>query len=198
MVPLAAAWWELPSDFTGPLCIVGRCCFGDRYGQIEAFAIRRRCCDTTTTETNSTIVAGLYGRRRHKMEKMGADPAIDASAQPQWKRTGYAFFPYAAQQSGSWWVLRYNMGFPEHDLFTVFINGHAVADITGNANAEIPLIASVGVLPPPSQNAGIPALDLDIAATVVGEISQYVEYGSEDGAECIFCSSDRDGMTRDR
>lgn len=108
------------------------------------------------------------------------------------------FFPYAAQQSGAWWVLRYNTGFPEHDLFTVFVNGRAVADITGDAKAEIPLVASVGVLPSPSQNAGIPALDFGIAATVVGEIAQYVEYGSEDGGECTFCSSDRDGMTRGR
>ena len=29
-------------------------------------------------------------------------PMVDPSAQPVWKRTGYKFFPYAAQQSGQW------------------------------------------------------------------------------------------------
>lgn len=95
-------------------------------------------------------------------------------------------------------MFRHNNGFLEHELFTVFINGRTVADITGDANAEIPLVAGVGVPPPPSQNAGIPALGLGIAATVVGEIAQYVGYCSEYGDECSYCSSDRDGMTRDR
>lgn len=128
---------------------------------------------------------------------MSAGRAIDVNADPHWKRTGYRYFPYAAQQSGSWWVLRINTGFPEHDMFTVFIDGRAVSDITGSQDSDTPLVASVGALEWPSQKDGWPALESATAAAVVGEVAQFVEYGSEHGEECMFCSHDRDGMTRD-
>ena len=84
--------------------------------------------------------------------------AIDTAAQPQWLRTGYKFFPYAAHYSGQWWVLRLNHGFPEHDLYTVFIDGNAAADITADPGSPSPLIAGVAALKPADRGAGSVAL----------------------------------------
>lgn len=102
----------------------------------------------------------------------------DAVARQRWQRTGYRYFPYAAMQSGTWWVLRLNVGFPEHDLYTLFVDGRAAADVT------LDDIHAVGSLAP------------DLAAQVVGQVAGYVDYGSEHGDACDFCSGGRDGMTR--
>lgn len=123
-------------------------------------------------------------------------PAIDKTARPLWLRTGYKFFPYAAQQSGHWWVLRFNHGFPEHDMYTLFVDGKAVADITGQPDDPSPLVAGVASLRPYGHAAGGPALDADTAAAVVSTVSPYVNYGSEHDDPCIFCSDDYDGMAR--
>ncbi len=103
---------------------------------------------------------------------------IDAVAGQRWQRTGYRFFPYAAKESGTWWVLRLNVGFPEHDLYTLFIDSQAVADVTSDD------IRAVGDLAP------------DVAAEVVRQVAGYLDYGSEHGDPCGFCSGGRDGMTR--
>jgi hypothetical protein len=121
---------------------------------------------------------------------------IDQAVRPRWLRTGYKFFPYAAQQSGQWWVLRLNHGFPEHDMYTLFVDGKAVADITGKPDHEVPLVASVASLKPYDPATDEPALDAGTAATVVSTVSHYVNYGSEHGDPCIFCSDDHDGMER--
>lgn len=121
--------------------------------------------------------------------------AIDTTAHPQWLRTGYKFFPYAAPQSGKWWVLRLNYGFPEHDMYTLFIDGGCVADITGDPSSQIPLAASIGSLQPEDSTIVEPMLDSVTAATVVGSVAQFVNYGSERNDACIFCSADHDGMT---
>lgn len=121
---------------------------------------------------------------------------IDKAARPHWLRTGYRFFPYAAQQSGQWWVLRLNHGFPEHDMYTLFVDGRPIADITGNLDDRFPLVASVASLKPYDGAAAEPALDAGTAAAVVSAVSRYVNYGSERDDPCIFCSDDRDGMAR--
>lgn len=120
----------------------------------------------------------------------GAEPPaahIDASTRPDWMRTGYKFFPYAAHQSGQWWVLRLNHDFPEHDLYTIFIDGRATADINGNANDERPIVASVGALQPFADDRGEPELSPDVAAAIVGAVADYVVYGSEVGDPCDWC-----------
>jgi hypothetical protein len=122
--------------------------------------------------------------------------AIDTAARPQWLRTGYKFFPYAAHHSGQWWVLRLNHWFPEHDMYTVFIDGSPAADITANPNDASPLIASVGSLKPSDRAVAEPELDAETAADVVEAVSRYVTYGSEHNDSCIFCSEDDDPMTR--
>ena len=122
--------------------------------------------------------------------------AIDTAAQPQWSRTGYKFFPYAAQHSGQWWVLRLNHGFPEHDMYTLFIDGSPAADITAKPDDPSPLVASVALLKPYDDAAAEPALDAETATAVVQAVSRYVNYGSEHGDPCIFCAQDYDPMTR--
>ena len=71
-----------------------------------------------------------------------------ATAQPQWLRTGYKFFPYAAQESGQWWVLRFNYGFPEHDMYTLFVDGRPTVDITGSADHSSALVRGIATLRP--------------------------------------------------
>lgn len=115
---------------------------------------------------------------------------IDQYARPSWKRTGYRYFPYAAEHRGAWWVLRLNMGFPEHDAYTLFVDGRAAVDLTGSSGSDIPLQASVHAL----GRAVLPALDPDTARIVVGAVAQFVEYGSESDDPCPFCSTGRDGL----
>lgn len=122
--------------------------------------------------------------------------AIDTTARPQWLRTGYRFFPYTAQYLGQWWVLRLNHGFPEHDMYTVFIDSRPAADITANADNPSALVASVASLKPYDPAAAEPELDAETAAAVVQRVSRFVNYGSEHDEPCIFCSDDYDGTTR--
>lgn len=120
--------------------------------------------------------------------------AVDAA--PHWSRTGFRFFPYAARQSGSWWVLRRNHGFPEHDLYTLFVDGHAVADLTGDPASLSPLLAGIAALTAGEPGSAMPHLDPAVAECVVGKVAAYVNYGSEHDAPCDFCSTDDDGMAR--
>lgn len=122
-------------------------------------------------------------------------PTVDTSARPEWLRTGYKFFPYAAMQSGKWWVLRFNYAFPEHDLYTLFIDGDCTADVTGDMTSQIPLVASIGALKPELSTTDEPTLDPATAASVVTAVASYVNYGSERNDPCIFCSENYDGMT---
>ncbi|WP_235653502.1 hypothetical protein [Mycolicibacter icosiumassiliensis] len=123
-------------------------------------------------------------------------PPIDLGVQPDWLRTGYTYFPYAAQQSGQWWVLRFNVGFPEHEMYTLFVDGHAVVDVTGSLASPIPFVAGIGSLE--RLKANEPLLDPDTAAAVVSVVAQYAGYGSEHNDPCMFCAGDRDGMERPR
>lgn len=122
--------------------------------------------------------------------------SIDTTVRPDWQRTGYTFFPFAAYLSGRWWVLRLNPGFPEHDLYTLFVDGRAVADLTGSTEDPTPLAASVAELEPYGALPAGPALDAATAHTVVAAVAGYVNYGSEAADPCIFCSADHDGLAR--
>ena len=101
--------------------------------------------------TRSRREAGAARRaagEHHGVVSEGTRPVVDPSAQPAWMRTGYKFFPYAARQSGQWWVLRFNNDFPEREMYTLFIEGRAAADVTGSHVHQIPLAASIGALKP--------------------------------------------------
>jgi len=138
---------------------------------------RNRCCSR------------VHGMR-------GGGVGIDWTMAPLWVRTGYRFFPFAAEVGDVWWVLRFNVGFPEHDLFTVFVGNRAAADVTGDPKSVVPLIASIGSLSPVSSQGA--ELDTETARALVGEVARFVEYGSEDGQPCVFCSHERDGLTRNK
>lgn len=115
--------------------------------------------------------------------------AIDTTARPAWQRTGHKHFPYAAHQSGHWWVLRLNYGFPEHDLYTHFVDDQAAADITATPDHPLPLLASIGALHPTDPDSAVPLLDTATATAAVSTVAKYADYGSEHGEPCLFCSS---------
>jgi hypothetical protein len=122
--------------------------------------------------------------------------AIDTAARPQWLRTGYKFFPYAAHHSGQWWVLRLNHGFPEHDMYKLFVDGKPAVDIASSPGHPSALVRSIASLRPYDPAADEPRLDADTATTVVRTVAHYVDYDSEHDDPCIFCSDDRDAMAR--
>lgn len=131
-------------------------------------------------------------------ERATSDETVDTSVRPEWKRTGYKYFPYAAYQSGHWWVLRLNTDFPVHDMFTLFVDGCAAADVTGDANSQLPLLTTLAALKPASLDESCPAtLDPDTARTIVGAVSAFADYGSETGNPCNLCADDRYGLTRE-
>ncbi|ANE83522.1 hypothetical protein A7U43_27670 (plasmid) [Mycobacterium adipatum] len=119
--------------------------------------------------------------------------SVDTSVRPSWVRTGYKFFPYAAQQADQWWVLRFNVGFPEHDMYTIFVDNQVVGDVTGDPDSSVPLIASIGALNPSRPQE--PMLDPAGARAVVEGVARFVDYGSERGDSCVFCSDNRDALT---
>jgi hypothetical protein len=121
---------------------------------------------------------------------------------PNWLRTGYRYFPYAAWQSYQWWVLRANYCFPEHDLVTLFIGSRAVADITAADEDTRPLVASIAALDPilPFRKREIPAMPDGLAESAVSGVAAYVSHGSEfDPADlCDLCEfAERDPYERD-
>jgi len=123
----------------------------------------------------------------------GPNPDVDLAVSPEWKRTGYKFFPFAAWQAGAWWVLRFNFGFPEHDMYTLFVDGQVTVDVTGAERSELPLVASVGALDRFPE--ALPVLDGDTALNVVSQVAAYADYGSEHNDPCLFCSLEADGLT---
>ena len=116
-------------------------------------------------------------------------PAIDTATRPQWCRTGDTNFPYAAHQAERWWLLRRNHGFPEHDMYTLFVDGQAPADITAAPPHRLPSPANIAAPQPAHPDPAIPMLDADTAASVVDAVARYADYGSEHGNPCMFCSN---------
>ncbi|MCV7236249.1 hypothetical protein [Mycobacterium branderi] len=124
---------------------------------------------------------------------------VDTTVQPHWQRTGYKFFPYAAELAGQWWVLRANYCFPEHDLCTLFIDSRAVADVTGSPDDPRPLIASIAGLHPitPWVDAGVPTMAPGLAEAVVAAVADFVVHGSQSNDPCDLCEfAERDPYER--
>lgn len=101
----------------------------------------------------------------------------ESQARPDWWGTGNRKFPLAAVVDGHWWVLRMNP-FPDHDLWTLFIDGIARYDLND---------------PPPSWGALTPAsappLDPRTADNLLTPLRDFTVYGSEVGQPCDdpFC-----------
>lgn len=65
-----------------------------------------------------------------------------------------------------------NADFPARDMFTLFVDGCAVADLTGDAHSEFPLLTSLAQLKPTAiDEPSRPTLDPGIARTVVAAVS---------------------------
>jgi hypothetical protein len=96
---------------------------------------------------------------------------------PEWKRTGNTYFPSAALVDGQWWVLRLN-SFPDHPLWTLFVNGQCRFDLDD---------APPGWGRPADDT--LPRLSEHDTATALGPVEQLVAYGSESGDPCDnpFC-----------
>ncbi|MEU1527242.1 hypothetical protein ABZ413_34140 [Nocardia rhamnosiphila] len=101
----------------------------------------------------------------------------EALARPEWRGTGHARFPLAADVAGHWWVLRLNP-FPDHCLWTLFVDAVVRYDIE-----EVP--AAWGKPSPRSA----PPLDPAVAQTVLAPVRHLAVYGSEVGrpCDCLFC-----------
>lgn len=104
-----------------------------------------------------------------------ARPELHAS--PQWQRTGDVHFPVAASVDDRWWVLRINR-FPDHPLWTLFVDGARRFDID-----DVP----PGWGQPADQSA--PMLAARVAEEVLVPVRDFVAYGSEVGQPCDnpFC-----------
>jgi len=94
----------------------------------------------------------------------------------RWRATGDVYFPYAALVDDRWHVLRLN-SFPDHPLYTVFVDGRALTDVED---------FSPGWLHPASDD---PRLPLEQAALALLTVRGLVAYGSEHGTPCDnpFC-----------
>jgi hypothetical protein len=134
---------------------------------------------------------------RDPRQRTATRGVVDTAVEPQWLRTGYRFFPYAACQDGRWWVIRINYGFPEHDFATLFIDGAAVADVTAGADDGRPLVATIGRLPMTDSHTAIelPLMSPVLARDVVSDVSEFVDYGSEVGIPCSWCALEPDPFT---
>ncbi|ONH32602.1 hypothetical protein [Pseudofrankia asymbiotica] len=108
---------------------------------------------------------------------MPAHETPETHAQPRWRRTGNAYFPVAAAVDGQWWVLRIN-SFPDHPLWTLFVNGVRRLDIDD---------APPSWGEPAARSA--PALEPGLHAEVLNPVRGLVAYGSEVGEPCDnpFC-----------
>lgn len=99
----------------------------------------------------------------------------ELQAEPRWQRTGNDRFPVAADVDGHWWVLRLNC-FPDHAMWTLFVDGVPRFDIDGTPpswgrphDRSAPLLAN--------------------ADEVLAPVENLVAYGSEVGKPCDdpFC-----------
>lgn len=91
---------------------------------------------------------------------------------PEWGQTGNVYFPVAAVVNGEWWVLRIN-NFPDHPLWTLFVNGERRFDITDTPTTWAnPAGREHKKLPP------------EVAAEALRPVERFVAYGSEIGCPC--------------
>jgi len=101
----------------------------------------------------------------------------EPGGRPAWRSTGDAFFPAAVRRGDAWWVLRIN-SFPDHPLWTLFVNGVGRFDID-----EVP--SGWGRTP----DRSLPPIEPDVVHEVLRPLRGFVAYGSEVGRPCDnpFC-----------
>ncbi|MFI9818069.1 hypothetical protein [Saccharothrix variisporea] len=97
-----------------------------------------------------------------------------------WHRTATRVFVLAARVDDTWWVLRRN-SFPEHPLYTLFVDGAVVGDIDDTTTTSWDLDATAR-----------PPLTDDQRAEVLASVRGLGPYGSEVGRPCDgdWCACD--------
>ncbi|WP_331743810.1 hypothetical protein [Kitasatospora sp. NBC_01300] len=98
-------------------------------------------------------------------------PALPPGA--AWCGTGTGVFSYAARVEGHWWVLRLN-DFPEHPLYTLFIDAQVIGDVVDDPAVwqQLPNSATLPVLSAPERTE------------VLRLMAGLGPYGAEAGAPC--------------
>jgi hypothetical protein len=104
-------------------------------------------------------------------EWMPSDDEVLAT-EPAWFWTGSTVFVYAAWVDERSWVLRLN-DFPEHPLYTLFIDGIVVGDLDDPPEGWRLRPASA-----------LPVLDPERCAELVQSLSDLGPYGAEEGVPC--------------
>ncbi len=89
-------------------------------------------------------------------------------------RTGTSVFPYAALVDGRWWILRLN-DFPEHPLYTLFVDSRSVTDLRDDP-ADWRRMSEAW--------ATAPVLDAAARAEVLRLMAGLGPYGAEYGTPC--------------
>ncbi|MFJ9777925.1 hypothetical protein ACIRVF_42920 [Kitasatospora sp. NPDC101157] len=97
-------------------------------------------------------------------------PALPARV--TWHDTDTAVFPYAARADGRWLVLRLN-DFPEHPLYTLFIDAQVICDMD-----DVPVTWRL------SPRATLPVLTAPGRAEVLRLMAGLGPYGAEAGTPC--------------
>ncbi|MBP0454194.1 hypothetical protein J5Y04_32375 [Kitasatospora sp. RG8] len=104
-------------------------------------------------------------------------PAMPPGA--TWHDTGTGVFCYAARAEGRWWVLRLN-DFPEHPLYTLFIDAQVIGDVVDDPAVwqQLPSSGTPPVLGAPER------------AEVLRLMAGLGPYGAETGTPCTgdYCS----------
>ncbi|MFG1792523.1 hypothetical protein [Nocardia sp. NPDC049149] len=99
-------------------------------------------------------------------------PRPELDARPDWQRTYHVCFPVAAVVGTQRWVLRIN-GFPDHPLWTLFVDGIRRFDLEGSPPGWVL----------PAADAAAP-MDIDLAHEIIQPVAGYEAYGSEIGDPC--------------
>ena len=109
---------------------------------------------------------------QHELSWLGLSRRELGLARPAWGRVGSRVVVFAANESGRWWALRLN-DFPDHPLWTLFIEGRRICDIDDQ---------------PPEWGLhpfdALPVLDPREQARVLDLMKSLGPYGSEVGRPC--------------
>lgn len=97
-----------------------------------------------------------------------------------WLDTGTGVFRYAARVGTRWWVLRLN-DFPEHPMFTLFIDAQPIGDLD-----DLPPTWRIG------RDNALTRMTAPERARVLRLMAGLAPYGSETGRRCTgdWCSCD--------
>jgi hypothetical protein len=104
-------------------------------------------------------------------------PPAELTKQPTLAETGNPCFPVAAKVGKHWWVLRIN-SFPDHPMWTLFVDGRRVFDVN-----DVP--ATWG----PPAGPGLPTMADSDVERALAPVRTFSAYGSEVGLACdnLFC-----------